>query len=64
MAHVERSVPYVTIVPNDNVFVLCKKAVMFDAFVYTSTSKCLGIKAEVCQQRPYIATDQDRVPVA
>ena len=49
-ALVDRSVPYVTIVPDDSVSVLCEKAVMFDDFVYTSTGKCLGVKAEVCKQ--------------
>ena len=43
MIHIERSNRFVTVVPNDIVSVPCEKAVLFDAFVYTSTSKCLGI---------------------
>ena len=54
MIRIERPGPFVTVAPDDGSSVSCEKAVLFDAFVYSSARVLTGevlvcFKAEVCQ---------------
>ena len=50
MGHIERSIPFVTVVPNDNVSVPFVNAALFGTFVYAGARVYLGIRVEICQQ--------------